>query len=324
MPPRKAQPTTTRSVNAQDPTSSILKHHPNAQRHPTLQPPTQATTSPPSPPALEAILPIPYRQRPNINNTLLMSDPLYRPVNLSGASRPVPGNLQESDIDEDSEEEDENRIEDGFPSQDQSPHIPPGRQRHTSTNARNMGSHNMGMRESRGDRGETRACHPLTSRETKDPRRSGSPPSRLQEIYRRREDTHGTNPRRKLRSQTQSSERMLQGNEQSYPAKCEARAGNGARNESRARECSSPEDLMCEITRYWDVLDGQEEAVKTKIEGKSWKSSDLLTSLEEQCAGREAVDRVGEGAVENSEEDERPRRRQGKKVIKRGRDTFFA
>ena len=256
MPPGKRQNTTICSVNAHYSTSSTLKH---------------VTTPPPSPPAPKVSLRIPYRQKPkkpNINNTLLMSDPLYRPAKLSSAYHIAPSTLSQSnDVEAASSEKDaiQNRIS----------QLLPERQPHNSTSPRDMGDHNMGIRESRGKRGETRACHPHASRETKDPRRSGSPPSRLQEIYRRREDKHPNKQKVKGRPETRRSERVTKESHQSYLAKGKAgdiRGGEGS-------ESDSPEDIEGKLTGYWDRLDKQEEVVKGNVRDTPRNSSDPFASL---------------------------------------------
>ncbi|KAI4268401.1 MAG: hypothetical protein LQ337_007864 [Flavoplaca oasis] len=272
---------------------------------------TTFATSPPSPPS-DPTTPIPYRERPNVKNTLLMSDPLYRPAHLFGTSRLAPNNPRKS-LDEASGEDDD-WIDEEFFVESGTSNISPERQERDSSNHRNgdMLRGNMG----KGEEAYVRRPHP--GREAKDPRRSGSPPSRLKENYRHREDEPVTKRKLNARSETQRSGRITNQNQRSYPARREAG------KERKASESKSHNALQEEIARCWDSLDRQEDAVKGNVRETPQKSSDLFASLEEQRAGREVVEGFGNGGVENSKEDEKPQRKQGKKVIKRGRGTFFA
>ncbi|KAL8893243.1 MAG: hypothetical protein Q9192_005462 [Flavoplaca navasiana] len=276
---------------------------------------TNLTTSiplPPPPPS-DPTTSIPYRERPNVKNTLLMSDPLYRPANFCGTSRLAPNNSQKSPMDEFSGEDDE-WIDEEFSVESDTSNISPERQQRDSINHRNgeLFRGNMGKDE------EAYARRPYPGREAKDPRRSGSPPSRLKENYRHREDEPATERKLKARSETRRSERITNQRQRSYPAHREAGKGR------KASENDTPDVLEGDIMEYWNRLDRQENAAKGTGRETPQKSSDLLASLEEQRAGREAVEEFGIDAVENSKVDEKPRRKQGKKVIKRGRDTFFA
>ncbi|KAL8875244.1 MAG: hypothetical protein Q9198_006371, partial [Flavoplaca austrocitrina] len=210
--------------------------------------------------------------------------------------------------------EDDEWIDEEFSIESGTSDISPERQQRDSINHRNgeMFSGNMG----KGEEVYVRRLYP--GRDPKDPRRSGSPPSRFKENYRHREDEAATKRKHKARSQTRRSERITNQNQRSYPAHREAGKGR------KASESKSPDVLEGEKTGYWHRLDRQENAVKGSVRENPQKASDLLAPLEEQRAGREPVEEFGNGVVGYSNEDEKPRRKHGKKVIKRGRDTFFA
>ncbi|KAL9629045.1 MAG: hypothetical protein Q9204_005503 [Flavoplaca sp. TL-2023a] len=282
---------------------------------PSIHAISNLTASPPSPPSSPPSDPttsIPYRERPNVKNTLLMSDPLYRPTNFFGTSRLAPNNSQKSSMDEASGEDDE-WIDEEFSVESGTSNISPERQQRDSINHRNgdMFRGNMGKGE------EPYARRPYPGREAKDPRRSGSPPSRSTDNYRHREDEPGTKRKLKGRSEIRRSERITNQKQRSYPAHREAGKGH------YASESKSPDALQGEITGSWDRLDRQEDAVKGNARETPQKSSDLFASLEEQRTGREVVEGFRTGAIVNSKEEEKSRRKQGKKVIKRGRDAFF-
>ncbi|KAL9026793.1 MAG: hypothetical protein Q9180_007424 [Flavoplaca navasiana] len=283
--------------------------------NPSAHAKTNLTTSPPSQPTPPSYptTSIPYRERPNVKNTLLMSDPLYRPANFFATSHLAPNNPQNSPMDEASGEDDE-WIDEESSVESGTSNISTERQQRDSINHRIRDLFRGNMRK--GEEAYVRRPH--AGREAKDPRRSGSPPSRSKENYRHREDGPANKRKLKARSETRRSERITNQNQRSYPAHREAVKGR------KASENKSRDVLEGEITGYWDRLDRQENAVKETVRETPQKSSDLLASLEEQRAGREAVEEFGVGAVENSKVDEKPRRKQGKKVIKRGRDTFFA
>ncbi|KAL9031421.1 MAG: hypothetical protein Q9180_006808, partial [Flavoplaca navasiana] len=160
---------------------------------------TNLTTSPPSPPTppLYPTTSIPYRERPNVKNTLLMSDPLYRPANFLGTSRLASNDRRKSPMDEASGEDDE-WIDEEISVESGTSTISPERQQRDSINHRNgdMLRANMG----KGEEAYVRRPHP--GREAKDPRRSGSPPSRSKEDYRHREDEPATKRELKARSET--------------------------------------------------------------------------------------------------------------------------
>ena len=242
-----------------------------------------------------------------------MSDPLYRPTTSFGTSRLAPNNSRKSPIDEASGEDDI-WIDEEFSVESGTSNISPERQQRDSTNHRNgdMFRGNMGKCE------EAYARRPYPGREVKDPRRSGRPPSRLKDNYRYREDEPAIKRKFKAPSETRRSERITNQKQRSYPAHREAGKG------PKASESKSPDALRGEITDYWDRLDRQEDAVKVSVRETPQKSSDLFASLEEQRAGREPVEEFGNGVGGKIKEDEKPRRKQGKEVIKRGRDTFFA
>ncbi|KAL8890085.1 MAG: hypothetical protein Q9215_002713 [Flavoplaca cf. flavocitrina] len=242
-----------------------------------------------------------------------MSDPLYRPANFFGTSRLASNDPRKSPMDEASGEDD-GWIDEEISVESGTSDISPERQQRDSINHRNGDMLRANMEK--GEEACVRRPHP--GREAKDPRRSGSPPSRFKEYYRHREDEPATKRKVKERSETRRSERITNQNQRSYPAHREAGKGR------KASESKSPDVLEGEKTGYWHRLDRQENAVKGSVRETPQKASELLAPLEEQRAGREPVEEFGYGVVGNSNEDEKPRRKHGKKVIKRGRDIFFA
>lgn len=131
---------------------------------------------------------------------------------------------------------------------------------------------------------------------TKDPRRSGSPtPHHDKEIFRRREDFSPIDQKPKPRYGLSTRNRTFTA--ENHQANKSAADKTGRKHS----ESSSPEDLEGEVTGFWDRLDRQEDGVAAKT-----REGGALT-------------------CEASEQDmELSRRPKGKRVTKRGKDTFIA
>ncbi|CAO1604311.1 hypothetical protein XANCAGTX0491_007870 [Xanthoria calcicola] len=201
------------------------QRHPTTPQTPTSYPMTNSTspyftTPPPSP------IPSPpiHRDPPNIKNTLLMSDPLYRPggsqtahLFRNGILHPYPA-LEDEDEDEDDEEE--NWIDDSTPEKDAD-----GRQQKMALPAHGRAR----MREAR---------------------RSGSPPARFvgHDIRQREDHCQHTGQELKERSEVCTKEHSA----------TESRGSRGAlKNGGGGRACGGYEsdrgdDLGGESTGYWD------------------------------------------------------------------------
>ncbi|KAI4265962.1 MAG: hypothetical protein L6R38_009057 [Xanthoria sp. 2 TBL-2021] len=175
------------------------------------------------------------------------------------------------------------------------------------------------------EEGRRRQAHINLSRMI-DPRRSGSPPSHVKQDIRRREDDQYTEQKLRVRSEAYKKERIAKESRQSREPLKKIAGGGQARAGS---ESDSPDDLIGEITGYWDRHKEQIQGVRGRggksqgtPENSSVYSDDLRT-------GRQPVKKTLEDSTEQaseiSEEEEKPRpRRQGKWVIKRGKDSFIA
>ena len=233
-----------------------------------------------------------------------MSDPLYRPAGNLDAGRRTRDERQGSKEDEDEELNDENNDEEMYDQGAGSPqgHTLPMRHRREKGDSidTDTGDANHNNASQYRHRRSARIATNSVSR------RSGSPPRQyvqgkwhVQERWRHRNDSE---IRRDMRiwSEAAEKERIAEENRQ-------AREWGKNAGELAGSESDRPDDLIGEFKRYMDRQREQEE----------------------QRRGREPVDKRAHDSTdqdsENSEDEEKPRpRKQVKRVIKRGKDSFIA
>lgn len=175
------------------------------------------------------------------------------------------------------------------------------------------------------EEGRRRQAHINLSRMI-DARRSGSPPSHVKQDIRRREDHQYTEQKLRVRSEAYNEELIAKKGRQSREPMKKIAGGGQARAGS---ESDSPDDLIGEITGYWDRQQQQIQGVRGRG-GKSQGTSESPSVCSDDLrTGRQPVKKTLEDSTEqvseiSGEEDKLRPRRQGKGVIKRGKDSFIA
>lgn len=247
---------------------------PQPQRHPTLSTIPQTPTSYPIPPATSPYFtttppPTPsppiHRDPPNIKNTLLMSDPLYRPSNASqtahlfrnGILHPYPALEDEYEDDEDDEE---NWIDDPTPEKDGE-----GRQQEMALPAHGRGSgRERDREEGRGSPKKARRRSARIGARMREDRRSGSPPAHhgVERDIRQRDDHHRY-PGQELRGRSEVYEEERSATTESRPSRGSLKNGRGGR--ARAGwESDGFDDLVGKSTGYWDRQEARVRGVRRR------------------------------------------------------------
>ncbi|KAL8646604.1 MAG: hypothetical protein Q9226_006785 [Calogaya cf. arnoldii] len=244
-----------------------------------------------------------HRAKSNILNTLLMSDPLYRPGgNLDFAGRTA-RNDRDGMLYEGSDEEDESALQESGEEEEEE---------EEEAYAKNMNSHAGHVLPTRPGRGNRdinndtwvpkhhdgvqdryRRSARMGEKPTSSVSRSRGPPLRHRNDSEVRRDLE-------VWSEAAKKDRIAEENRQ-------AREWGKNAGELAGSESDRPDDLMGEFKRY---MDGQREQ-------------------EEQRRGREPVDKRAHGSTdqdsENSEDEEESRpRKYVKRALKRGKDSSIA
>ncbi len=250
---------------------------PQPQRHPTLSTIPQTPTSYPIPPATSPYFtttppPTPsppiHRDPPNIKNTLLMSDPLYRPgasqtahLFRNGTLHQYPGFEHEYDEYEDDDDE-ENWIDDPTPEKDAD------RAQQNALPAHGRGSgRDRAREEGRGSPKKARRRSARISARMREERRSGSPPAHhgVERDIRQRDDHHRY-PGQEPRGRSEVYEKERSAATESRPSRGSLKNGRGGR--ARAGwESDGFDDLVGKSTGYWDRQEGQGRKRGRKSQG---------------------------------------------------------